>query len=174
MRLTHNQRIEIVTLQEEGYTYRQLAEHFNVRPATISELIIKYRRTGSEDDQPRPGRHRISTERQDRSLVRLVSQNPSTSSRALSQQWAETSGVQAAARTVRHRLFTSGLYSYVATRKPLLTARHHAVCLCWARKHVNWTRDQWNRVLFSDETPVHLVQTTQQLYYRSRRGVGRV
>jgi transposase len=64
MVLTHDERVQIITLQQEGYTYSNLALRFNVRKATITDLISKFRRTGSTDDLPGRGRHRA--------LVRLV------------------------------------------------------------------------------------------------------
>ncbi len=107
-------------------------------------------------------------------MLHLTVQSPCLSSRALAQQWQQTSGVQARPRTVRHRLFTSGLYSYVAPKRPLLTQRHKRARLQWTNDYVDWTVNDWQPVLFVDETPLQLVQTNQRRYYRSRRGAGRV
>lgn len=174
MFLTHDQRVQIITLRAEGLGYQQLADRYHVRKATIIALLQKHEDTGSIDDRARSGRPKISTVRQDRALLRLSSANPRITSRGLSQQWQETSGVRAHPRTVRRRLFSAGRYSYVAPKKPLLTARHKARRLEWAREHIGWTVEDWKRVLFTDETPIPLVQTTQRRYYRSVRGGGRV
>lgn len=174
MRLAHDQRVQIVTLREEGLSFQALADRFNVRKATIIALMQKYTRTGSVDDLPGRGRHRMSTERQDRALLRLSTRHPQMSSRGLAQEWHESANVAARPRTVRQRLFSAGRYSYIAPKKPLLTARHRATRLQWARAHSHWTAEVWGRVLFTDETPLHLVQTTQRRQFRSRRGAGRV
>ena len=49
MVLTHDQRIQIVTLRREDYSYSDLAQRFNVQRATI---IKKHDDTGSTDDLP--------------------------------------------------------------------------------------------------------------------------
>lgn len=174
MFLTHDQRIEIVALSQAGQSYRQLAAQYGVRVATISDLLRKHRETGSVDDLQRSGRPRKSTPRQDRALRLMSSRSPRKGSRGLCQQWAQTSGVQVTPRTVRLRLFQCGRFSYVAPKKPLLTARHRDLRVQWVQERAAWTPQQWRRVLFSDETPLYLVQMTQRRYYRSVRGVGRL
>ena len=124
MPLTHDQRVQVVTLQEQGWTYRHLATLFHVRPATISDLVAKYRRTGSVDDLPRTGRPRASTIRQDRVLTRLSSTNPRTTARGLRQQWQQECGVNVSTSTVKRRLACASNYGYIARKKPLLAARH--------------------------------------------------
>jgi hypothetical protein len=37
-------------------------------------------------------------------------------------------------------------------RGPLLTQRHRQQRLAWARTHLQWTRQRWQQVLFSDES----------------------
>ena len=162
MKLTEHQRVQIITLRQEGYSYGALGTRFGVRKATIIDLIKKHEATSSVQDLPRSGRPRISSARQDRALTRLAIRSPRTSSRCLASQWLETSNVGATSRTVRGRLISAGLYSYISPRKPLLTAEHKRKRLQWAQQHVTWTLDQWKMVLFSDETPLQLVQTRQR------------
>ena len=38
----------------------------------------------------------------------------------------------------------------------VLTARHRAARLQWAKRHFRWGRQQWARVLFSDESRFNL------------------
>lgn len=64
-----------------------------------------------------------------------------------------------------------GLRGCIAKKKPLLTARHRQLRLTWARAHRHWGVQEWSRVFFSDETPVHLVQTRQMRYVRRPVGM---
>ena len=125
--------------------------------------------TGSVDDLRRSGRRRKSTPRQDRVLARLCSAAPSTVSRSLQQNWQAVTNVQVSARTVRRRLVQSGFKTTIAKKKPLLTPRHRQQRLQWAQQHRNWTPEDWANVVWSDEVPVHLVQTTQRRYVRVRQ-----
>ncbi|GBN82920.1 hypothetical protein AVEN_125326-1 [Araneus ventricosus] len=45
------------------------------------------------------------------------------------------------------------------TRVPLLTARHRALLLSWARQHYHWTVDDWKHVAWSDESRFQLYRT---------------
>ena len=83
MRLTYEQRIQVTTLRAEGLSYELLAERFNVRKATIIDLVCKYQKTGSVAKKERTGRPKVSTERQDRALVRMSSANPTMTSSQL-------------------------------------------------------------------------------------------
>lgn len=39
--------------------------------------------------------------------------------------------------------------------KPRLTAKNCRTCLEWAQAHLNWTKQQWIRVLWSDEVKIN-------------------
>ncbi|GFW31890.1 transposable element Tcb2 transposase [Trichonephila clavipes] len=61
-------------------------------------------------------------------------------------------GTTVSTQTVRNRLHGVGLYA----RRPMvfvrLTSRHHRDRREWATEHVNWRRNEWSNVLFSDES----------------------
>ncbi|GBL84864.1 hypothetical protein AVEN_93886-1 [Araneus ventricosus] len=52
-----------------------------------------------------------------------------------------------------------GSQSRKPTRVPLLTARHKALRLDWARQHYHWTVDDWKRLAWSDESRFQLYRT---------------
>ncbi|GBM40606.1 hypothetical protein AVEN_27193-1 [Araneus ventricosus] len=56
-----------------------------------------------------------------------------------------------------------GSQSRRPTRVSLLTARHKALLLSWARQHYHWTVDDWKHVAWSD-------QSRFQLYRSDARG----
>ena len=51
-----------------------------------------------------------------------------------------------------------------------LTARHRAARLQWARRHFLWGRQQWARVLFSDESRLNLSHHDGRIRVFRRRG----
>ena len=170
-RLTAEQRLRIVTLHDEAnFEVSQLARDFGVARSTVQRLLAKHRATATTDDRPRPGKPRISTERQDRILIRMSSANPTQVARELRQRWQTEHGVAASTSTVKQRLVDRGLIGRIVVKKPLLSQRHRQTRLQWARERANWTVEQWRRVVFSDESPVHLVATRQRRYVRRRGG----
>jgi transposase len=56
------------------------------------------------------------------------------------------------ASSVRYALNKRGYHRRVALRKPPITEANRVVRLQWAHERLNWTPDQWNKVLWSDET----------------------
>ena len=61
------------------------------------------------------------------------------------------------ANTVRRALRRQGLVARVKSPKPFLTKLHMRRRLEWARAHRHWSKSDWRRVLFSDETKLLLV-----------------
>lgn len=169
--LSHDERLRIVTLHDEAnVSVLQLSRDFNVDRRTVQRLLAKYRATQSVDDRARSGRPKVSTPREDRSLVRMSSTNPQLVSRQLRQRWRHEHGVQTSVDTVKRRLRTVGLMGRIAVKKPLLTERHRRLRLAWARERQHWTVQEWRNVVFTDESPIHLVATCQRRYVRRRGG----
>ncbi|GBM52022.1 hypothetical protein AVEN_271380-1, partial [Araneus ventricosus] len=52
-----------------------------------------------------------------------------------------------------------GSQSRRPTRVPLLTARHKALLLSWARQHDHWTVDDWKHVALCNEYRFQLCRT---------------
>ena len=69
-------------------------------------------------------------------------------------------------RTVRRRMLSFGLRSRFAPKKPMISPANKKKRLIWAGNHQNWTADDFAKVMWSDETPVHLVQTFQRRLVR--------
>ncbi|GFU95423.1 transposable element Tcb2 transposase [Trichonephila clavipes] len=70
----------------------------------------------------------------------------------LQQHLRSATGTTVSTQTVRNRLHGVGLYA----RRPIvcvrLTSRHRRDRREWATEHVNWRRNEWSNVLFSDES----------------------
>lgn len=169
-RLSHNDRNSICILREEGWTVQALAERFGVNRRTIMRLEQKVRQTGSIEDRPRAGRPVVMTPRQNRILRRMSTEDRHQVSRTLRQRLQQEHNIRVSQRTVARRLLQMGLRGCISKRKPLLTQRHKGRRLEWARNHQDWTVEQWRNVLFSDETPLHLVQNRQRRYVRRQVG----
>src|SRR5436305_108108 len=57
-------------------------------------------------------------------------------------------------RTIRRQLKESGIRKWKAVIRPLLMNMHAAERLKWAREHQHWTRDDWIKVAWSDESAI--------------------
>ncbi len=81
---------------------------------------------------------RCTTNRENRSLMRIVKQNIFKNLGELHKEWTEA-GVKASRATTHRRVKEFG-YSCLQR------------CLTWAKEKKNWTVAQWSKVLFSDES----------------------
>ena len=102
-------------------------------------------------------------------LVRSQFSNRFPTSAKVTQEWKKT-GVDALQRTVRRRLLDVYLLSRRASKKPLLSKKNIKDRLAFYRKYREWTVEQWNRVIFSDETPFRLFGTSGRDLVRRRKG----
>ncbi|GFX40068.1 HTH_Tnp_Tc3_2 domain-containing protein [Trichonephila clavipes] len=59
-------------------------------------------------------------------------------------------------RTIKRNIIDMGFWSRRPTLLPLLTARHKALLLAWARQQQHWTVYDWKHVVWSDESRFQL------------------
>ncbi len=86
--------------------------------------------------------------------------NPKLSSNSLSKLIDN----KASPRTIRRELNKMHLYGRVACKKPFLSKSHKKSRLEWAYKYVNYSEEQWNRVLWSDESRFKLFGSDGRCY----------
>jgi hypothetical protein len=68
---------------------------------------------------------------------------------------------------IRSTLRRHGFKRYSAHRKPPLTPDQRDARLAWAQAHVNWTLEQWDSILWTEETWV--MGTSHKGSYVTRR-----
>ncbi len=93
---------------------------------------------------------RCTTNRENRSLMRIVKQNRFKNLGELHKEWTEA-GVKTSRATTHRRVKEFGYSCCIPLVKPLLNHRQRQRCLTWAKEKKNWTVAQWSKVLFSDE-----------------------
>ena len=91
--------------------------------------------------------------------------NRRASSRKLSSELAKE-GFEISRRTVNRRLQEAGLQAYRPRKKPRLTVKMKEDRLRWAREHQNWTTEDWERVVFSDESTIAVLDDRVQTVRR--------
>ena len=78
-------------------------DHYTV----VSRLVRKHTQTNNVKDLPRSGRPRVTSDRDDRALQRLVRRMPFATSPVLKQHWLPNRRLSI--RTIRNRLKSAGL-----------------------------------------------------------------
>ncbi len=130
--LTVVQKTIIDTLHKEGKPQTFIAKEAGCSQSAVSKHVNR-----KLSGRKKCGRKRCTTNRENRSLMRIVKQNRFKNLGELHKEWTEA-GVKAS-RATTHRHVKEFGYS--------CRQRH----LTWAKEKKNWTVTQWSKVLFSDE-----------------------
>ncbi len=131
--LTVVQQTIIDTLHKEGKPQTFIAKEAGCSQSAVSKHVNR-----KLSGRKKCGRKRCTTNRENRSLMRIVKQNRFKNLGELHKEWIET-GVKASRATTHRRVKEFG-YSC------------HQRRLTWAKEKKNWTVAQWSKVLFSDES----------------------
>ncbi|GFU91053.1 transposable element Tcb2 transposase [Trichonephila clavipes] len=124
--------------------------HHQVHPHV--QDLEPFLETGNASRRPRQGRRWATTPNEDRYLVLTARRHRNMNATLLQQHLRSATDTTVSTQTVRNRLHGVGMYA----RRPMvcvkLTSRHRRDCREWATEHVNWRRNEWSNVLFSDES----------------------
>jgi hypothetical protein len=150
--LSNFQRSSLVTLWAINLTVEQISQMTACDPRTITNIIDRFNQTGSLVDLPRSGAPRHTTEVEDQNMVDVATATPKITPRMIGSQL----GLAVAKRTIRRRLDAVGLGGHIArTVYPLsdanLRSRYE-----FALEHEQLSDDDWDRVIFADESFIML------------------
>lgn len=150
--LSEAEKGAINTLIDEGFSQSYIAGKMKINKSTVSRFVNKIRSTKKNS-----GRKKKSSVKEDRILRRLCLSHRHMSSKALSREWQESTGMIAAPSTIRIRLISLGLISRRMVKKTLLTRKQRLARIAWCRAHRQWTVEQGSLVFFSDESKIELI-----------------
>lgn len=168
---------------ETGASVRAVAKRFKVSKSCVSCIYRNWRKRGTTERKEGSGRPAKVNERTARCLVRIVKLDPRKNSTDVRNAADELHGVQistsTAQRILRYHLFflffnhnfsNHGLIAARPSKKPLLSKKNIAARLKFAREHILWTRADWGRVLWSDESKYNLFSSDGIRHIRRPRG----
>ncbi len=133
--LTVFQKTIIDTLHKEGKP-----QTFIAKEAGCSQSVVSKHVNRKWSGRKKCGRKRCTTNRENSSLMRTVTQNQFKNFGELHKEWTEA-GVKASRATTHRRVKEFG-YSC------------HQRRLTWAKEKKNWIVAQWSKVLFPDESKI--------------------
>jgi len=144
MDLSEFQKGEIVALSDL-YLHQEIGHQLDIPHSTVSVFLNRYADRENYNNLHHTGRPRKTTSSDDHYLVRSGESNTS-------QQLRLDTNLDVSEQTNRRRLHAVGITKYKAVTRPLLTPKHIAAHLKWAREHRNLSVEQWRSIILSDET----------------------
>ncbi|KAG2466467.1 TCB1 transposase, partial [Polypterus senegalus] len=154
-KLSVDVRDRIVSRHKSGEGYRNISAALKVPMSTVASIIRKWKKFETTRTLPRAGRPSKLSDQGRRALVREVTKNPIVTLSEL--QWSSVERGEPSRRTtISAAIHQSGLYGRVARRKPLLSKRHMAARLEFAKRHLKNSQTMRNKILWSEETKIEL------------------
>ena len=168
--LSTEERASIVAHIKDGLLIKDVAAMYKIHRDTVADIIKKHQELNTVVDRRRSGRPKKTTVREDRLLLRSSLKNRRLTSTALCKELQESTGIQLSTSCVRRRLLSGGLRGCIAVKKPLLSNVNRLKRLKWAVEHSDWTQNDWDSILWSDESSFEVFQGGSRTYVRRRVG----
>ncbi len=153
--LSKDTRNKIVDLHQAGKTESAIGKQLGVMKSTVGAIIRKWKTYKTTDNLPRSGAPRKISPRGVKMITRTVSKNPRTTRGDLVND-LQRAGTKVTKTTISNTLRRQGLKSCSARRVPLLKPVHVQACLKFAREHLDDPEEDWENVIWSDETKIEL------------------
>lgn len=129
-------------------TYAAAAASLKKSQAFVKKWVKRYLEVRNVDDLPERGLARVTTEKQDKAIVRLFEANPNLTLRQ-AQVKLRQKGIEVGTNTIRRRLREKSMLFRSTLKKPLLSEKHTSKRLAWAQENLDWN---WDNVIFTDES----------------------
>ncbi|KAK3512329.1 hypothetical protein QTP70_005794 [Hemibagrus guttatus] len=153
--LSKDTRNKIVDLHQAGKTESAIGKQLGVKKSTVGAIIRKWKTYKTTDNLPRSGAPRKISPRGVKMITRTVSKNPRTTRGDLVND-LQRAGTKVTKATISNTLRRQGLKSCSARRVPLLKPVHVRARLKFATEHLDDPEEDWENVIWSDETKIEL------------------
>ncbi|KAK3566160.1 hypothetical protein QTP86_028446 [Hemibagrus guttatus] len=144
-----------ISMHQAGKTESAIGKQLGVKKSTVGAIIRKWKTYKTTDNLPRSGAPRKISPRGVKMITRMVSKNPRTTRGDLVND-LQRAGTKVTKATISNTLRRQGLKSRSARRVPLLKPVHVRARLKFAREHLDDPEEDWENVIWSDETKIEL------------------
>ncbi|CAD6194870.1 unnamed protein product [Caenorhabditis auriculariae] len=124
-----------------------LAGMFGVTEAGISQFLKRQKAQDGSTKSQRTGRPRVTDRNDDRNILKTSRTNPRLTAPAIRREVFLNSPSPPSVSTVKRRLNAAGIMGRRPVNKPLISEKNRVARVKWAKEHLNWTRQDWNKIL---------------------------
>uniref|UniRef100_A0A8C7GGU9 Tc1-like transposase DDE domain-containing protein n=1 Tax=Oncorhynchus kisutch TaxID=8019 RepID=A0A8C7GGU9_ONCKI len=160
-------RERALVMLQGGMRTENVARAINSNVRTVRNLRQRYRETGRTADRPRSGRPRVTTPAQDWYI--RTSHLRYRMARTTARGTPGKHNPSISAQTVCNWLRKAGLRACRPVVRQVLTRHHWPQHRPWAQTHRRWTRQDWQKVIFTDESRLCLTRGDGRIRVYRRR-----
>jgi hypothetical protein len=147
----------------QGQPLSQIAIHFHLPIRTVQSIVQRGAERGHNENEPRVGRPRIIGNRGLRHLNLNILRDRRQSLQNITSDANSALPSPVHSTTVQRALKTGlDMSRRVAAKKPFLKANHIRKRKEWARENVQLTREDWIRIIWTDESSVEVGKQSRQ------------
>lgn len=143
----------IIELASQGHSPRQIATTLGIAPSTALKVTKKH---STKLPDPKLGRPLILDQMDERYISRLAVTGKCSTAKKISKELEINAGITASPKTILRCLKRNGINSRYKIKKPQLSKSHRRARREFEKSHRTWTDDDWDKVLWSDETKICL------------------
>ena len=136
----------------DGVGLREVGRRLGVSHSIIHRLQQRVRETGSAENRLRSGRPRSTNRRDDRFILLSALRERMVTANTIRRRLRTATHVNVSVSTIRNRLHEFQLHTRRPAVRVPITPVHRRARVDWCREHQRWNRQQWSRVLFTDES----------------------
>lgn len=150
--LSTDARDNILSLLQQGYSVRKVADQCRVSRSVAHKLRAKHLPGLASSPSGRPAK---LSPQDKRFCVRAITSGCLETSTVVARKLEDELGIKVCDRTVRRALHEAGLMAQEKEAKPKLSPKNIKARLEFAQRHRYWTVEDWKRVIWSDETKIN-------------------
>lgn len=169
-KLSIEKRCEIITLYHSKHPVKKICELSGCKMSTVYYTIDRFKKTNSCLDLPRSGRPPKLNDSDKRYLKLSALRDRRKTLAVLTEDFNRGRQMPVSHSCVNRALTSWSLIGRVAARKPLLSKRNVKKRLAFAKQHVKWSKNKWEKVLFTDESKFELFGSKRRLFVRRQPG----
>ena len=141
-------KLKIIERHAKGEGYKRIAHALGISVTGVRNFIKNYQKRQSINRKPETGPSNVLDTRTERSLLRTMDINPLMSTRELSSKYGISQTTTYKTSKKHNFRFFNRAPRFRISEINLKKRRQ------WATKHISWTVEDWERVIFSDEVMV--------------------
>lgn len=143
---------QVLTLRNEGFTYKEISIKTGVSISTISRIVTKFQQHNNTDRKLGSGRPKVLKSKHLSMIKSLIKNDSLISSPKIARNIENSTGLAVNPRTIRNFLNKNGFKAVIPVKKPFLKPIHIKRRLEVTKKWLFLGQNYWNDVVFSDET----------------------
>ena len=149
--LSETVRSQIVILRDHGISWADIGRELNLIPSTVRKIYLRCKSSGTYSSASRSGRPKSLDKHDLRRLKAYITTNRYTRREPLGELLLNQN-LSISERTLRRKITEDlGFRHRIERRKPHLSLKQKEARLRFAKEHIHWGLEEWQRVAWSDE-----------------------